>query len=149
MGTMRYLVVLLLLIFPTLASAQSEFRVSCENVTKIKIVRIETKYWDIQSDDGYFYALNMELTEKAGEELVALYNSTPSERLIHGGKEFGHMNIVINANGVVLESAAPAWDNFSKERVIISIIRKEDAFEAAKVVCPSLVPDKMLIDGQW
>jgi len=145
---MRNLIVLLLIAFPTMASAQSEFFVSCENVTKIEIIRIETKFWDIHSDDGYFYALGMELTEKAGAELVALYNSTPLERLIHGGKEFGHRHIVVKANGVTLVSAAPAWDHFSKERVSLSMIHKKDALEAARAVCPSLVPDKILIDGQ-
>ncbi|WP_022663399.1 hypothetical protein [Paucidesulfovibrio longus] len=145
---MHRLVFLLLLLLPGAAFAQPSFDVSCENVVQITITRIKDTYWNVDSYQGHFHILDLTLTPEAARKAVKLRDATPTEHIRYRGEDYYKPRIVITAHGVPLQDDTPALSGFVDQGAAIGIIREEDAFDAARAVCPALVPDKVLIDGQ-
>lgn len=144
---MKQLIILFLLIFiPTSVYPQPEFAVSCDNVTKIRIMRFAAKDWavgpGVPSEDGYFYLCNMQLTAEAAETLVALRLATPSESILINGWTCWYKNIAVMAHGVALQSSAPVWNIYNRLGVSLPFVREKDALEAARRVCPDLKPER-------
>jgi hypothetical protein len=145
---MRKLVFLILLLLPGAAFAQPSFDVSCENVVQITITRIKDTYWNVESYQGHFHLLDLILTPEAAREALKLRDATPTEHIRYRGEDYHKPRIVITAHGVPLQDDVPALSGFMMQGAAIIIIREEDAFDAARAVCPALVPEKVLIDGQ-
>lgn len=143
-------VFLFLFLLPVPAVAQSaEYDLSCENVAKITIIRGEGKHWNVDSPDGYFYVVGFDLTEAAAPAYREVRNTAPRKLVLDDGIWFRRPDLVVTAHGVPLRNDTPAQTAFVEDGINIGIVREEDAFEAARMVCPELVPDKVLIDGRW
>ncbi len=145
----KLLFLLILLMVPANAYSQGTYDVSCSNVAKIKIVKIEAAPWNMDSCNGYFHVLAMELKPDAAKKFVTLRMTTPTICIRYRGEDRYTKDIVITANGKPLKNDAPCMTGFSDQAIIIPIIREKDAFAAARQVCPALVPDKITIDGHW
>ncbi|MBG0777757.1 MAG: hypothetical protein H0S85_15135 [Desulfovibrionaceae bacterium] len=76
-------------------------------------------------------------------------DATPTISIRYEGTLFPKEDIQVTANGVPIQNDVPAWTAFADQGITISILRKEDAFAAARAVCPALAPDKVIIDGHW
>ncbi|WP_022663400.1 hypothetical protein [Paucidesulfovibrio longus] len=145
---MHRLVFLLLLLMPGAALAQARYDVSCENVVQITITRIKDTYWNVDSYQGHFHVLDLILTPEAAREAVKLRDATPTEHIRYRGEDYYKPHILITVRGLPLQKDVPALSGIADHGAVITIIREEDAFDAARAVCPALVPDKVLIDGQ-
>jgi hypothetical protein len=145
---MHRLVFLLLILLPGVAFAQPSFDVSCENVVQITITRIKDTYWNVESYQGHFHVLDLTLKPEAARKFVKLRMATPTICVHYRGEDCYTKDIVITANGKPLRNDAPVMTGFSDQGPAIPIIREEDAFDAARAVCPALVPEKVLTDGQ-
>ncbi|MGE4298341.1 MAG: hypothetical protein AB7E47_09965 [Desulfovibrionaceae bacterium] len=140
----RTVACLVLLLWPTLAMARADLPISCDDLNGIIIMRSETKYMDITSDDGYAYALLLKIKEASREPLARIYDAAPPSRIPFAGGVVTHTEIAIIANGTVIRSDAPPWDSYHQPLVIITKLRKDDAFAAARTICPSMVPDTFI-----
>ncbi len=138
---------LLLLLIPATAFPQEVYDVSCRNVAAIDIIRVKDTYWNIESYQGHFHVLGLDLKPDAAKEFVKLRMATPTICVRYRGDDCYTKDITITANGKPLRNDAPAMTGFADQGFAIPIIREKDAFEAARAVCPALVPDKVLIDG--
>ena len=146
----KFTLVIIFLLFPVACFAQAKFSLSCENVTKIHIGQFETKYWPVESEDGYFYILLAELTEDAGEKLMALDKATPySYSPKKDGVVSKFKDIAIITQGKKIKSAMPKWDFLSKEGVGVPIILKDETFIVAHDICPDLVPETVRTDKKF
>ena len=147
MNQAAILLLLLLLPFPAFAQP-AEYDLSCQNVDKIVIVRVEAKYWHVNSPNGYFHVVGFDLTKKAAPAYREVRNTAPDKFYLIGWVWIPRPDLVVTARGVPLRNDTPEHTGYAEEGIDIGIIREEDAFEAARMVCPGLVPDKVLIDGQ-
>ncbi|MBG0777755.1 MAG: hypothetical protein H0S85_15125 [Desulfovibrionaceae bacterium] len=145
----KQLFLLGLLFIPVTAFATDIYDVSCGNIGKIRIVRIAATHWNIESYQGSFHVLALELKKSAAKEFVKLRKAAPIVQHQYRGEVIPVEDIRITANGRPLRDDAPALTGFADQGINIPIIREEDAFAAARAVCPALVPDKVLIDGHW
>ncbi|MGE4292309.1 MAG: hypothetical protein AB7E32_08870 [Desulfovibrio sp.] len=145
---MPRLVFLILLLLPATAIAQPSYDVSCANVTQITIIKIKDTHWNVDSCQGHFHIMDLTLTPDAAREAVKLRDATPTEHMLYRGEDYYKPHIVITAQGVPLHDDTPALSGITDQGAVIGIIREKDAFDAARAVCPALVPDKVLIDGQ-
>ena len=146
--TMRKLVFLILLLLPGAAFAQPSYDLSCENVSKIIIVKVKDTHWNVDSYQGHFHVLDLTLTPEAAREAVKLRDATPREHIRYRGEDYYKPHILITVQGIPLQKDVPALSGIADHGAVITIIREEDAFDAARAVCPALVPEKVLIDGQ-
>jgi len=145
---MKLMILLLsFLMLPVYGYSQSEFPVSCENVTEIRIMRFESERWEktmgMPSENGYFYYFNMLLNEESTAALIALRNATPHENISYNGWTCSYRNIRITVNGEPLISSAPVWNVYNGLGILLPFVRKEDALEAARRVCPTLEPERL------
>ena len=56
---------LILLLVPSTAFAQATYDLSCENVAKIRIGRLDDTYWNVESHQGRFHVLMLDLKPEA------------------------------------------------------------------------------------
>jgi len=146
---MKCILFLLLVLLPASAFAQATYDLSCGNVAKIRIVRIEAEHWNVRSDKGHFHAVHFHLKPNMTEEFRKLVNQAHS--IFIDRKGVGHVGnkLILSANGTPLRNDAPELEGLGNDGVAIVITREQDAFDAARAVCPALVPGKVLEDGQW
>ncbi len=145
----KILVLLLFLMIPTTTYSQAVYDVSCSNIARIRIIKIEAVRWNVKSPNGYFYALALELKPEEIKRFVELRLSLPTVHKIYRGDDYYPPDMLITANGRSLRNDIPAMTGFADQEITIPIIRKEDAFAAARQVCPALVPTKLTIDGHY
>ncbi len=145
----KLLFLLILLMVPANAYSQGTYDVSCSNVAWMEVIRIEANRWNVQSPNKYFHVLYLELKHEAAKELVALRKSQPTLHKVYRGDDYYPPDMIITANGKPLRNDIPAMTGFCIQGISIPIIREEDAFAAARQVCPALVPDKITIDGHY
>lgn len=146
---MKILLLFLLLLVPSISTAQAIYDLSCESVARIRIVRINDTYWNVESYQGHFHVVDFELKPDAAKVYWKLLKAA---RTFHIPRKVQDMNIEklsITANSGPLQNDAPELTGFADHGITITIIREQDAFDAARSVCPALVPRKVLLDGQW
>lgn len=146
---MKIILLLLLLLLPAPSFSQGIYDLSCDNVSRIRIVRIEAEHWNVRSDKGHFHAVHFHLKPNMTEEFSKLVNLAHS--IFIDRKGVGHVGnkLILTANGTPLRNDAPELEGLGNDGVAIVITREQDAFDTARAVCPALVPRKVLIDGQW
>jgi len=138
----------LLLFIPSTASAASTYDLSCDNVARIRIGRLNAAYWNIESSQGCFHIVDFELKPAAAEAYVELLRASPWVSFLYRGEETTKRHLSLTAGGKPLRDDAPALAGFSNEGIAITIIREKDAFDTARSVCPALVPRKVVVDWQ-
>lgn len=146
---MKKLLVLVFLLIPSTAFAQEVFDVSCRNVVRIRIFRVDARHWNIDSYQGNFHVLYLELKEDAAKSLAKLCKEKCTIRQLYGGRVWYGTRIFITANGEPLQNDVPEMDGVANGVISIIIVREQDAFAAARMICPALVPYKVIMDGFW
>ena len=146
---MKILLLFLLLLVPSAAFSQATYDLNCDNVAKIRIFRLEAAGWQIDTPQGYFHILALDLTPDAAQGFGIRLKTAPMTHFQYNGMNLRKENLTITANGGSLKNDTPAMTGFSDQGIDIAIIREQDAFDAARAVCPALVPAKVLEDGQW
>jgi hypothetical protein len=146
---MKILLLFLLLLVPSAAFAQATYDLSCGNVARIRIFRLKAAGWQIDTPQGYFHILALDLTPDAAQGFGKRLKTAPMTHFQYNGMNLRKENLTITANGGSLRNDTPAMTGFSDQGIDIAIIREQDAFDAARSVCPALVPAKVLEDGKW
>lgn len=144
MKTLLLLTVLLLL--PSAAFSQAIYDVSCDNVASIRIFRLKADTWKIESYGGYFHLLALDLKPDASQNFGRLLNRTPTVDILLKGVHYHPKNLILTANGGPLRNDMPGLTGMSEQGILITIFLKEDAFDAARSVCPALVPAGVTTD---
>jgi len=145
---MRILLFLMLLMVPATALAQTSYDLSCGNVSKIRIGRLDDTYWNVESHQGRFHVLMIGLKPGAAKIYVQLRDATPRVTITYRGEDHTTLDLPLTANGQPLQNDAPALTGFGDQDLIITIIREQDALDAARAVCPALAPGKIIIDWE-
>lgn len=144
-----FLLVLFLLLFPVAALAQQPtYDLSCDNVSRIRIGRLDDTYWNVDSYQGHFHVVVFDLKQKAIAQFAQLVDNAPWVTFVYRGEETTSRHIDLTTHGRPLRDDAPAMAGFHHEAVIITIIREKDAFDTARSVCPALVPRKVIVDWE-
>lgn len=145
---MKFLVLLLLLLVPSTAFADSTFDISCENVKGIYIVRNNDSRLIRKSYPGPFHVVRFVLKSNAAKEFMMLVKASRSYSIHSNGIDYDSEKLTITASGKPLRNDEPEVDAHGEGEVGTVILREQDAFDAARSVCPALVPAKLLIDGR-
>lgn len=144
-----FLLILLLLLLPAAALAQQPtFDLSCDNVSRIRIGRLDDTYYNVESEQGHFHMVVFDLKRKAIAQFAPLVDNAPWVTFVFRGEEWTMRHIAFTAGGRPLRNDAPPLDGFSPETVSIAIVREKDAFDTARLVCPALVPRKVIVDWE-
>ena len=139
---------LILLLVPSTAFAQATYDLSCDNVAKIRIGRLDDTYWNVESHQGRFHVLMLDLKPEAAKAYVKLRDAAPLVTITYRGEDHTTLNLPLTANGSPLRNDAPALTGFADHGITITIIREQDALDAAQAVCPALAPGKIIIDWE-
>lgn len=145
---MRILLFLLLILVPATVLAQTTYDLSCDNIAHMHIVRVKAAGWQIDSPDGFFHVLAVELKPHMTEEFGELVKASRKINILNNGKGSAQTKLTITANCKPLRNDEPRLLGLDDRGVLVAIIQEQDAFDAARSVCPALVPAKVLIDGQ-
>lgn len=140
-------IILFLFLSPSFVSAEPEFFVSCDTVERIQVWRLRGQVWKHETTDGYHYILLLYLNKPAEDRLAALVETVEEIPVFVDGHRFDTKRINLKTKRGVLLSDAPVWDTFRGSHAIITKKRAEDAFAAARAVCPEKAPRKLLTDG--
>jgi hypothetical protein len=146
---MKTILLFLLLLIPTDVFSQSIYNASCDNVARIRIVRLKAANWEIESYGGYFHLLVLDLKPDAAKDFARLLNVTPSIDLQLNGVHYHPKNLILTANGNPLRNDIPGMTGTSEQGILTGMFLKQDAFDAARAVCPTLVPATVLTEKQW
>lgn len=130
----------MLILIPSAAFSQAIYDVSCKNIARMAIYRLKAADWKIESYGGYYYLLALDLKPDAAQAFRKLLNATPTIALKYNGVSTQTKNLIITASGGLLRSDIPTMNGLSEQGMLIPLFLKEDAFDAARSVCPALVP---------
>lgn len=144
---MKIVVLLLCLILPLPAFAQHTYDVSCQNVSRIRVIRVQDTNWCFKTATGVFHSLWLDIKSDYQKEYRAAHKSAPHVSMTCDDEQFLKEDFVITAHGTPLQNDIPEMAGYATEGFGLIIIDEQDAFDAARAVCPALVPDKVLIDG--
>ncbi|HWR03381.1 MAG TPA: hypothetical protein VN419_05120 [Humidesulfovibrio sp.] len=144
---MKTLLLLILLIVPSAALAELTFDISCKNVERISITRISGAKHSSESYPSTFHIVYFGLKHSAMEKFSKLAKASRSFLIRQDGTGYDRAKLTITANGTPLHSDVPECDAHEDGEVGIMIIREQDAFDAARAVCPALTPAEMTTYG--
>ncbi|MGE4553616.1 MAG: hypothetical protein AB7D57_10915 [Desulfovibrionaceae bacterium] len=119
----------------------------------MNIVRLDLEHDYRGCPTGPFFILNIQLTRQGAEALQTALRSAPKRYFFRSDCPYDTIftpneDIVVTAHGVPLPNDDPAITGHTSTSINIPIIRWEDAFDAARAICPALTPDKVLEDGE-
>jgi len=143
----KTLLLFLLLLLPSAALADSTFNISCKNIASIHIMRISGAKFTSQSYPGTFHVVYFKLKLSATEEFRRLVKASRSVFIHSNGIDSDREKLIITANGKPLRNDVPDCDAHEEGEVGIMILREQDAFDAARTVCPALVPTEVITYG--
>jgi len=144
----KAILLFMLILIPSAAFSQAIYDVSCKNIARVAIYRLKATEWMIKSYGGYYYLLALDLKPDAAQAFGKLLNATPTVTIKYNGVSTQTKNLIITASGGFLRSDIPAMNGLSEQGMLIPLFLKEDAFDAARAVCPALVPAKVIVDWE-
>lgn len=144
---MKYVFLLLFLLLPTTVLADSTFDISCKNVERVSITRISGAKHTSDSYPSTSHTVYFELKQSAAEEFSKLVKASRSIIVRRDGSGYDRTKLTITANGKPLRNDVRECDSHEEGTVGTMIIREQDAYDAARAVCPALVPTGMTTYG--
>ncbi len=142
------LLLLALLLVPSTASAYVVYDITCDNVASIRIERLRDTVGNITSL-GWYHAVHFELKPEAVEAFVRLRDATPMIPIMYRDKLYPRENIRVISHRRMLPLRASALTEHGDSGVTLIAVRECEAFELAELVCPALVPAKVLVEGRF
>ncbi len=151
---MKCIILLLLLLFSTTATAANTYDLSCENVSRVLIVRSEDSFLGLHTPQGHMYSVSFRLKPDAADRFQPILEA--SRKLIVHSDDLGgysRRGLVVTSNGQPLRNDVPEIWAHSGAYVNTFILREEDAFATARSVCPTapielIIPPRMSSPGQ-
>lgn len=131
------LFLILLLLPATTLAQQPTYDLSCENVKKVLIVRMEASSMHIHSPQGFIFTVSFRTRAERKEELQQLVNSSRRHNRDESGI-FHYWNALkVTANGKPLQNDVPDIDFNGGGNIGTILFNEQDAFDAARAVCPT------------
>jgi hypothetical protein len=128
---------LMLLLTPVSAFAQTTYDLTCKDIKKVLIVRMEDNWMGIRSPQGFIYSVSFRARAERKEELQRLVNSSRRHcRDEEGGFHYWN-ELKVTANGKPLRNDAPEIDFNGGGNIGTILFNEQDAFAAARAVCPT------------
>jgi hypothetical protein len=143
----RFVFALMLLLTPSAAFADMAFDISCENVDSISITRNNDSRLIFKPGSGPFHAVYFRLKPEAAKEFAHLLKASRTFFLPGGSAGYESEKLTITTHGKALRNDAPDVDAHGQGKVGTIIINEQDAFDAARMVCPVLVPGRVIPEG--
>jgi hypothetical protein len=134
---MKAFLSLLLLLTPATALAQPTYDLSCQDVKKVLIIREPDGWLDIHSPHGFFYFVSFRTRPERKEQLQQFVNSARRHRKDEHGELEYWTALTVTANGRPLQNDVSGVEGNGNGRVGTVIISEQDAFDAARLVCPT------------
>ncbi len=151
---MRYTILLLLILSPATALADSTYDLSCDNVARIRIGRNEDSFLGLRTPQGHMYSVSFRLKPDAADRYQPILNES---RKIIGQDDvtgaYSRKGLLVTAHGQPLRNDVPEFGAHSGSSVNTLILTKEDALATARFVCPTapiqlIIPPRMSSPGQ-
>lgn len=146
---MRLPFLLLLLLLPAAALAQATYDLSCENVARVSIARLEDSVLDQRTPQGHAYTVFFHLKPDAVDRFQPILNE--SRKIIGQNDatgEYSRKGLSLTTHGQPLRNDAPERKAHSEKSVNTLVFQQEDAFATARTVCPTapiqlIIPPRM------
>jgi hypothetical protein len=132
----RLPLLLILLLLPAPAFAQPAYDLTCEDVKKVLIVRMEDSWMHIHSPQGFIYTVSFRTRAERKEELQQLVNSSRRHRRDESGIIHYWNALKVTANGKPLQNDVPDIDFNGGGNIGTILFNEQDAFDAARAVWP-------------
>lgn len=146
----RHFRFLLLLLVPATALAQQPtYDLTCENVSNILIIRDEDGFLAQRSPDGFVHGVTFILKPEALRAFQAFAEVSRQAQLPRTAKPYPwYAALSVTTNGKPLQCDIMEIRGYSGKKVITFLFNEQDAYDAAREVCPTLTPDKVLVARQ-
>lgn len=138
---------LLLILLPSTALADSTFDISCGNVRKIYIVQNNDSRLIRRAYPSPFHVVRFVLDSNDAKTFMTLVKASRSIFIHSNGIDSDREKLTITAKGTPLRNDEPDVDAHGEGEVGIVILWEQDAFDAARAVCPALVPTGLTTYG--
>lgn len=146
---MKTLLLLILLLVPSAAIAELTFDLSCDNVASIVIIRDEDRFLAQRSPDGFVHGVTFFLKPESLRAFQAFVEVSRQAQYSRTAKPYPlHAALSVTANGEPLQCDILEIRGYSGKKVITFLFNEQDAYDAARAVCPTLTPDKVVVARQ-
>lgn len=143
---MKTLIAFILLLIPSSAFAFSTFNVSCSNVRKIYIISTHMRL-SPRSNQDQFYIVRFVLKPGAVEGFKEKVKASRNIFIKNSGVDYDREELIITSNGTPLRNDEPDVDAHGDGEAAVTIRNEQDAFDAARSVCPALTPTTVTTYG--
>jgi len=134
---------------PTAVALHSlSFDISCENVTKVTIIRQKDSWLQLHTPQGFIHLLFFQLKPEAGDRFETLVAASRKLHPLGEGGVYYQPQLTVTANGQPLQNDVTGIEGNGNGRVGTVIMSEQDALDAAQAVCPALAPGKIIIDWE-
>jgi len=116
MRILLFLLLLISLLLPATTLAQTTYDLSCDNVAKIRIGRLDDTYWNVESHQGHFHVLMLDLKPEAAKTYLKLRETAPWVTITYRGEDHTLKDIAITANGGALQKRRTGADRIRRSR---------------------------------
>ncbi len=142
---MKILLLLLLLLVPSAAFAELPFDISCDNIANIIIIRDEDTILAQRAPDGIVHSVTFFLKPESLRAFQAFVEVSRQTQYSRTAKPYPlHAALSVTANGKPLQCDMLEIRGYSGKKVITFIFKEQDAFDAARAVCPT-APIELII----
>lgn len=129
------------------------FGISCENVTKVTIIRQKDSWLHLHTPQGFIYLLFFQLNPKAGDRFETLVAASRKFHPLGDAGVYYQPQLTVTANGKPLQNDAPGADVNGGGSIGTILFKEQDAYDAARAVCPtapieSIIPPEPPAQGQ-
>ncbi|SNS02601.1 hypothetical protein SAMN04488503_2415 [Humidesulfovibrio mexicanus] len=142
---MKNVLILLLLLVPSAAFAELTFDISCDNVANIVIIRGETAMLAQRAPDGSTHTVTFILKPESLRAFQTFIEASRHAQYPRVAEPYPqHPALAITANGKPLQCDMLEIRGYGGKKVVTFIFDEQDAFDAARAVCPT-APVKFMV----
>lgn len=121
------------------------FDISCTNVSSVQIIREQGGRFGLPDPQDRVHMVFFRLKPEAEDKFELILTAWRMQGRVPGGQP--RWKLAITANGRPLRNDVPEIQAHSGRYVNTLILREQDAFDAARAVCPALVPELIVAPG--
>ena len=113
------------------------FGISCENVTKVTIIRQKDSWLHLHTPQGFIYLLFFHLNPEAKDRLETLVAASRTFHPLGDGGVYYQPQLTVIANGKPLQNDLPGGDYNGGGNIGTILFNEQDANDLVHEVCPT------------
>jgi len=134
----KALLLLILLLVPSGAFAELTFDISCDNIANIVIIRGEDTLLAQRAPDGIVHSVTFYLKPESLHAFQAFVEVSRLAQYPRTAEPYPlHAALSVTANSKPLRCDMLEIRGYGGKKVITFILNEQDAFDAARAVCPT------------